>query len=328
VGTTGSTAPSSDTQIGGISSAGNLVTPGVTLTGAAATTTQQALIVALSPNSPLPAGSNALGSVSVTGSVAVTGTFWQATQPVSGTVAVTQSTSPWVTQDAADGSVGAGTAGTKSLLGGLVYNSSAPTLTTGQQVALQGDASGNLLVKLNTPLPAGTNLIGSVSISSPNLSTYRAATFTLNTAATPTDILTIQGSGSKTVTITRISISGTQTQAGNALLRLIKRSAADTGGTTATLTNVPLDSNNASATAVVKAYTANPSALGTAVGDVEDVQVFVPDGTTDPAATVLNFGTSAQAVVLRGTGQFLCLNLNGVTMTGNGLNISVEWTEQ
>lgn len=49
--------------------------------------------------------------VTVTGSVAVTGTFWQATQPVSGTVAATQSgtwtvqpgntpnTSPWLTTD-------------------------------------------------------------------------------------------------------------------------------------------------------------------------------------------------------------------------------------
>jgi hypothetical protein len=316
VGTVGANAPTSDTQIGGISSGGNLVTPGVTLTGAAATTTQQALIVALSPNSPLPAGSNALGSVSVTGTVTV-----------SGTVAVTQSTSPWVTQDTSDGSVSGGTAGTTSLLAGLVHHTAAPTLTNGQQASLQGDASGNLLVNLNTPLPAGSNLIGSVSISTPNTATYRAATFTLTTAATPTDILTIQGSSTKTVTITRISISGTQTQAGNALVRLIKRSTANTGGTAAALTNVPLDSNNSAATAVVSAYTANATLLGTATGDIDDVQVFVPDATTNPAATVLNFGTYAQAAVLRGTSQFLCLNLNGVTMTGNGLNISVEWTE-
>jgi hypothetical protein len=34
-------------------------------------------------------------------SIAVTGTFWQATQPVSGTVAVTQSTSPWIVDGSA-----------------------------------------------------------------------------------------------------------------------------------------------------------------------------------------------------------------------------------
>lgn len=45
--------------------------------------TDSALVVAISPNN----------------SVAVTGTFFPATQPVSGTVAVTQSTSPWIVQD-------------------------------------------------------------------------------------------------------------------------------------------------------------------------------------------------------------------------------------
>ena len=91
-------------------------------------------------------------------SIAVTGTFWQATQPVSGTVAATQSgtwtvqpgntqnTTAWLTQDAADGPVTPGTVALASALIGGQYNSTAPTLTTGQQVALQTDASGNLKV--------------------------------------------------------------------------------------------------------------------------------------------------------------------------------------
>jgi hypothetical protein len=37
-----------------------------------------------------------LASTTITGSVAVTGTFWQATQPVSGTVTALQGTTPWV----------------------------------------------------------------------------------------------------------------------------------------------------------------------------------------------------------------------------------------
>ncbi len=47
----------------------------------------------------------------------------------------------------------AGTAGNKSLLGGGVYNSSAPTLTNGQQAALQFDSSGNL--KINSAAGLG-----------------------------------------------------------------------------------------------------------------------------------------------------------------------------
>lgn len=69
----------------------------------------------------------------------------------------------WLTTDSADGSVAAGTAGTKSMLGGLVFNTSAPTLTNGQQVALQGDSSGNLKVNLITAIPTGANTIGIVN---------------------------------------------------------------------------------------------------------------------------------------------------------------------
>lgn len=47
--------------------------------------------------------------------------------------------------DAADGSVTGGTAGTKSMLGGLIFNTALPTLTNGQQAALQGDSSGRLI---------------------------------------------------------------------------------------------------------------------------------------------------------------------------------------
>jgi hypothetical protein len=88
-------------------------------------------------------GTNILGTSSHPVRIDPTGTT---TQPVSGTVAVTQSTSPWVTKDQADGPVSPGTAASFSILTGAVYNSSAPTLTNGQQAALQVDSSGRLLV--------------------------------------------------------------------------------------------------------------------------------------------------------------------------------------
>lgn len=68
------------------------------------------------------------------------------------------------TQDAADGPVTPGTVATKSILGGLQYNTSAPTFTTGQQGALQGDVNGNLLVSVKTSLPAGSALIGGTNV--------------------------------------------------------------------------------------------------------------------------------------------------------------------
>jgi hypothetical protein len=61
-------------------------------------------------------------------------------------VTVIQSTNPWLTKDAADGPVAPGAAASFSLLAGGQYNSTLPTLTTGQQAALQVDSSGRLLV--------------------------------------------------------------------------------------------------------------------------------------------------------------------------------------
>lgn len=58
----------------------------------------------------------------------------------------TQNSTAWLTQDAADGPVSAGTAASKSILSGVVYNSSAPAPTNGQQVAMQADQAGNVRI--------------------------------------------------------------------------------------------------------------------------------------------------------------------------------------
>ena len=69
-----------------------------------------------------------------------------------------------------DGPVAPGTAAGKSLLTGGVYNSSLPTLTSGQQAAMQIDSSGRLFVNIGSStltlggaLPTGANTIGGVT---------------------------------------------------------------------------------------------------------------------------------------------------------------------
>lgn len=70
------------------------------------------------------------------------------TQPVSGTVTANIGTTNGLALDATvsetHGTKAAGTAATKSDLVGAVFNTSAPSLTNGQQAALQMDSSGNL----------------------------------------------------------------------------------------------------------------------------------------------------------------------------------------
>jgi hypothetical protein len=112
----------------------------------------------------LPAGGNTIGAVNQAGSpwgVNVSSALPAGSNVIGG---VTQSGGPWTTSDAADGSVSGGSAGTKSILSGGQYNSSLPSLTTGQQAALQSDSSGRLLVgSIASALPAGSNSIGSVT---------------------------------------------------------------------------------------------------------------------------------------------------------------------
>ena len=290
-----------------------------------AASTDTSLVVALNPNTPLPAGANNIGSVNQGTSPWVTS--------VTGTVAVTQSTSPWVTQDKATGATGAAVPADAIQIGGpdATGNLTAPGVTDASTAATAAQTALVTAFSPNSPLPAGTNTVGAVAPVDGFKASYSASTHGLTVAATPTDIWTFQGSASKTIRITRISISGNASSGGNALFRVIKRSAADTGGTSATLTNVPNDSGDGAATAVVKTYTANPTALGAAVGDVADWTLYITGtGNTNQEPFQNTWGSMAgsKAIVLRGAAQFLCLNLNGTTMSGSALNITVEWTEE
>lgn len=161
--------------------------------------------------------------------------------------------------------------------------------------------------------------------------TYSSAILGLVPAASATDVFTLAGSASKTVRVTRVSVSGTQTTAGEVDIQLLKRSTADTGGTSTAPAAVPHDSADAAATATVAAYTANPAVLGTLVGSIRTrkAQIGSPATVTSQSETEWLFGNRpAQAVVLRGTAQVLAVNLNGVTVTGGSLNVSIEWTEE
>lgn len=83
---------------------------------------------------PLPAGTNVIGHV-----ITDTGS----TTAVTGTVAVTQSTSPWIIAGAA--ASGGAKSGNPVQIGG-VFNTTQPTVTTGQAVEAQSTARGAQIV--------------------------------------------------------------------------------------------------------------------------------------------------------------------------------------
>lgn len=154
-------------------------------------------------------------------------------------------------------------------------------------------------------------------------------------AANTTDFWCITGSGSKTVFVTAILVTGqAASSAINARLNLVVRSTANTGGTSSTLTVGPLDSNNAAATATVLLYSVNPAGLGALVGVIKSY-VAVQQGAAVSIVPGPQFGFSeswgtvrgVQPITLRGTAQEACLNLNAVTSLTNAM-VTVEWYEQ
>jgi hypothetical protein len=158
---------------------------------------------------------------------------------------------------------------------------------------------------------------------------YSASVVGLVAAAAATDIFKICGSATTTVRVTQFLVSGRATANANADVAIIKRSTAGSGGTATTPTVIPLDTGFSAGTAVVSAYTANPT-VGTAVGTISAAQLPIGNLTTATSATLaLTYGNRpSSAVVLRGVAQCLAVNLSAGTFAGNLWNVSVEWTEE
>lgn len=168
-----------------------------------------------------------------------------------------------------------------------------------------------------------------------------AASSTFTPAATPTDLIIIEGSATKTLRIISFQVYVTTTTAGglSAQLFLIKRSAADTTGTFVGATAVAMDSNDAASTANrVGHFTANPGALGAAIGTINTKRVLadvVPPGVmkvNDNVVEMLpvNLATLLpRPLVLRGVAQCLALNFNGAALVaGQTHAYTIGWTEE
>lgn len=179
-----------------------------------------------------------------------------------------------------------------------------------------------------------------------DLSVQSKQTFAISSsftpAATPSDLVIIEGSATKTIRIISMTIGTTNTAAGSQQFHLIKRSTADTTGTFVSAgTPVPLDSANAAATANrVGHFTANPGALGTAVGTVNIKRVASPAAIPATWAGVKELADVEmidwmanslldQPIVLRGVAQCLAINFNGVALVaGQTHTYKVVWIEE
>ncbi len=189
---------------------------------------------------------------------------------------------------------------------------------------------------ISTAFDAIASSYGAMMLTPSTKQTYTASTSTfIVPAASTTDVFTIYGSASKTVKILRIDMNNTCTTASASLtdkIFLIKRSSAPTGGTSTTLTAVPLDSNNAAATATnVKSFTANPTVGGT-VGTIASCALYGLIATQNSLAfvNVFDHRLTGQPIVLRGTSEGVAINYAGVTPGGGTplLSFTVTWIEE
>lgn len=160
--------------------------------------------------------------------------------------------------------------------------------------------------------------------------TYAATKIALTPAASATDFFTITGAANKRVRIINIHCDGTSTAAATALIQIVKRSAANTGGTSGAQTAVPFNSGpDVAASASVLAYTVNPASLGTAIGPIAEGEL-----TTNTVATSainntgVTFDFSNQWVYLNSAAEVIGVNANAASFSsGASLNCSVQWAE-
>lgn len=183
----------------------------------------------------------------------------------------------------------------------------------------------------NQSFDAGAIPVRTVFGTVPTSPTYRAINIDVVPAATPTDVIVLVGSATKTIMITNFEITPTATANGSLDFYVYKRTTADTGGTSTATTITRNDSSNPAPTAVAKLYSANPSALGTGslVGATRVTLASKSPNGVAIQTWAESFGTgNQQPIVLRGVNESLCINMAGQTMlTGIEIYFTLEWVE-
>lgn len=160
--------------------------------------------------------------------------------------------------------------------------------------------------------------------------TYKYSSLGNTPAATPTDLFTIAGAAGKTIRVTKIVLGGVAGTAGQLNPLIIRRSAADTGGTSTNPAALPRDTNNAAATATLTLYTVNPTGLGTTVGTLDSCRLYLNTNVLQPDVCAFTYGVNDdQLLVLRSATDVLAINFAGATVPATGaVDIDVEWTEE
>lgn len=162
---------------------------------------------------------------------------------------------------------------------------------------------------------------------------YIAFTPTFSPGATPQDIFSISGSATKLIRVLSFYLSTGQTAAGVNSWQIVRRSTANSGGTSAAVTPIRSDLNDPAQTALVLQYTANPTA-GTLVGNAWAGQVGAVTPTTAGVPGLVGFYVNftedlGKAIILRSASDVLAWNFGGAALpAGLAVRCGCRWTEE
>lgn len=165
----------------------------------------------------------------------------------------------------------------------------------------------------------------------PQRYTYVYSVVGFTPAASPSDILQIQGSSTRIVKLRQVIMSGTASAATNILPLLYRRSTAATGGTPTVQTLLKRDPRDPAATSVLSTFAANPSPLGTSVGIVDSGRLnLAPAANGGIDRLIWQYSwLNEEGLALKDANDFLCLNLGGAAIANSPqLDISLVLTEE
>lgn len=179
--------------------------------------------------------------------------------------------------------------------------------------------------------------IGVSCASEPAVATFAAMGYGIVPASSATDIACITGSATKVIRVQSIRVSGTAGTLVSLPILLNKHTVANTGGTAALTTALPVPvsldtivATTASASATVTAYTANPTVDATALQvDAQVVSFNVTSALVNGSQAFFDFKERnfMTAPTLRGVAQQYCVNLGGISVSSGLLAVSFTWTE-
>lgn len=205
-----------------------------------------------------------------------------------------------------------------ALAAGFAFQAPAPALA-------QCVGAGNINI---SPLP------GMNCNSEPTIASFMAMGYGIVPVASATDVACITGSATRVTRVQAVRVSGTAGTLVTLPVLLNKHTVANTGGTAATTTALPvpvkLDSNSAAATATTTAYTANPTIDSSAAQIDAMVTSFnTTSALVNGSQAFFDFKGRpfASAPVLRGVAQQVCVNLGGISVSSGLLAVSFYWTE-